>query len=153
MWPLRSLEDGMAMTKRRGSRPLARVAIAGGVGLILLSASSLAIADGERGLSRTSSQFDAVTGNSGASTFVPNQRLSDVQRIRPRTQLGPSRDQLDRSRNGDLADDTSRDLNFDRDRRDDYREGLTSSGYDHRGARSNGFSPFFPDRIDRRLRR
>ena len=142
----------MAMMNRCGSGPLTRVVIAGGAGLSLLFASALAIADGERGLSRTPSHFDAVTGNSGASTFVPNQRLGDVQAIRPRTQFGHSRDQLDQSRRRDLEDDTLRDLKLDRDCEDDFREGLTSLGYDHRGAPSNGFSPFFPDRLDRWIR-
>ncbi len=140
------------MMNRCGSRPLTRVVIAGGAGLSLLFAGQLAIADGERGLSRTPSHFDAVTGNSGASTFVPNQRLGDVQAIRPRTKLGHSRDQRDQSRRG-LEDDTMRDLKFDLGRADDFREGLTSLGYDHRGAPSNGLSPFFPDRLDRRIRR
>ena len=142
------------MTKRRGSRPLTCFVIAGGAGLSLLFASPLAIADGERGLSRAPSHFDAVTGNSGVSTFVPNQRLGDVQQIRPRTQLGHSRDQLDQARLRDLVeDDTMRDLKFDRDREDDFREGLTSLGYYHRGGPSNGFSPFIPDRLDRWIRR
>lgn len=143
----------MAMTKFRGSRPLTRVVIAGGAGLSLLFASALAIADGESGLSRTPSHFDAVTGNSGASTFVPNQRLGDVQAIRPRTQLGHSRDQRDQSRRRDLEDNTMRDLKFDRHREDELREWLTSHGYDHRGAPSSGLSPFFPDRLDRWIRR
>ena len=141
------------MIKRRGSRPLTRVVIAGGAGMSMLFASALAIADGERGLARTPSHFDAVTGNSGASTFVPNQRLGDVQRLRLRTQLGQSRAQPDRLRPRDLGDDTMRNRNFGRDRREDYREGLTSNGYDHRGAPANGFSPFFPDRVDRLIRR
>ena len=141
------------MMNRRGSRPLTRVVIAGGAGLGLLFAGQLAIADGERGLSRTPSHFDAVTGNSGASTFVPNQRLGDVQAIRLRTKLGHSRDQRDQSRRRGLEDDTMRDLKLDLGRADDFREGLTSLGYDHRGAPSNGLSPFFPDRLDRRIRR
>jgi len=142
-----------ARTKRRGSRPLTHAVIAGGVGLSLLFANPLAIADGERALSRTPSHFAAVTGNSGASTFVPNRRLGDAQRIRPRTQLGRSRDQHDQLRLRDLEDDTTRDHKFDRDCEGERREWLTSLGYDHRGSPSNGFSPFFPNRVDCLMRR
>ncbi len=137
------------MTQRCRSRELRSIAIAGVVGVSLSLAGSMAHAGEARGLGRGQPQFGSSLDTSGASGFTPDRRLGDVQRRAPGANLGDTREQPDRPREGEIAGSEPRGLNFDDNRRFETGtdEGLTSRGLDHRGAPANKRSPFFPNRL------
>ncbi len=141
------------MTQQRGTGLLTRIAIAGALGFGLVFVSALAIAQDTRGLGRGQPNFGSTLDSSGASGFMPNQRLGDIQRGSPGAQLGDTREQPDRPRReGEIMGSAPRGLKFDDNRRFQTGpdEGLVSRGRDHRGAPANKRSPFFPDRLGSR---
>lgn len=135
------------MTQRQNWIPLRRIAVAGALGVSFALAGSLAVAQDTRGLGRGQPNFGSSLDRSGASGFTPDRRLGDVQRSSP----GATRAQPDRPREGEILGSEPRGLNFDDNRRFETGsgsdEGLTSRGRDHRGAPSNGRSPFNPNRL------
>jgi hypothetical protein len=143
------------MTQRRSWKPLGRCLFAGGLGLGVALAGSLASAENVRGLGRSQPHFGSSLDRSGASGFVPDRRPGNIQRGARGAKLGDTRDQPDRMREDGFEDGEPRGLKFDDHRqfRSSSDEGLVSRGRDHRGAPANRRSPFFPGRNNRLLQR
>lgn len=139
------------MTGQSARKRLPQIAVAGALGLGLVFAGSLANAGEGRGLGRGPATFGSSLDTSGASGFTPDRRLGDAPRSSPGAQLGDTRAQPDRPVEGEIMGSKPRGLNFDDNRRFETGagtdEGLTSRGRDHRGAPSNGRSPFNPNRL------